>query len=234
MTRRPNWAGACAVCANVGLALVCASAQAQGAKKDEQAGLALLILPLWLVVVASLQTAALLVVPRFSRRCATAVRRYRWQTGLAGLATFLGVLLVCALLSAATKNQQVGGVPFVIASLLATIGGVGVSTEVGRWALRRLQTNVEAHPVTEVLSGACLVFWGCLIVPIIGWAAWIVASWLSMGAFVMALVRGAGLDESAVARPTTAPSAPGPQPSAVPSTPTSPPTAAGERTDPLF
>jgi len=183
----------------LGLAVLAAPVWAQEGKKGEGAWLVVLLAPVGLAALASLQVAALLVFPGFSRRCATAVRRYRWQTTLVGLAGFLVVLLLCAVVAAVTKRQQLAGIPFVLACFLAMLGGVGVSLEAGRWGLKRLDASTEAHPVVEVLAGACLVWWASVIVPVVGWVFWAGASCAALGALIVALVRGKDLDE--VSRP---------------------------------
>lgn len=196
------------------LVALAAPVWAQGGKKGEGAWLGLLLAPVALVAIASLQVAALMVFPAFSRRCGTAVRRYWWQTTLVGLAGFLVVLLLCAIVGAVTKSQQLGGIPFVLACFLAMLGGVGVSLEAGRWGLKRLDAGGEAHPVVEVLAGASLVWWASVIVPVVGWVFWAGASCAALGALIAALVRGKGLDE--VSRPA-------PRPRAAPASHVAPP-----------
>jgi hypothetical protein len=213
-------------------ALVLAAAPARAeAGKQEQGAFVLLLAPLGLVAIASLQAAALLVFPRFSRRCAVAVRRYRRQTILAGFTSFLAVFLLCMAVGGVTKNKQLGGLPLLIGSFLAALGGTGVSLQVGKWGLARLGSAIPAHPVVEVLSGVCLVGWG-LVVPVVGLVLGLGAACAALGAFVVTAIRGGNLDESlmADAMPPAVPPPPGP----VPPLAHVPPPAAPGFDDPAF
>ncbi|MBM3473511.1 MAG: hypothetical protein FJX75_09600 [Armatimonadetes bacterium] len=195
-----------------------ALAQGPGPKKKEEGAVLLLLLPLAIFVCASLQMAVMGVFPRFARRCATAVDRYRWQTPLVGLAAFLAVALLAAMANAAAGGNQQAGFPFVmLGTLVATMGGVGVSLLAGRWALKRIGSEAPAHPIVEVLAGSSLLGWVMILVPCAGQVLWVVASWAAMGAFFFALLGGRRLDEAPLRRAVVPPAAP-PSP-AVPTPP---------------
>jgi len=204
-----------------------ASAVAQGPaakKKDEGAWAAFLLMPVAILVCATLQMAVMAAFPRFARRCAAAVSRYRWQTPLAGLAALLATALLAALANqAAGGNQQAGFVVLAPSVLVSTIGGVGVALIAGRWALARIQADAPAHPLLAVLAGASLLGWTMILVPCVGQVLWLLVACASMGAFVLAVLLGRRLDE---ARSWS--DAPSPQPSP-PSEAETPPTPAEPR-----
>ena len=202
------------VCAAILLAVtwsVMAVAQGAGPKKKDEGAAVLLLLPLAIFFIASLQIALLGVLPHFARRCAAAVNRYRWQTPLAGLAAFLAVGVLAALANAASGGNERAGIPFVLlGSLVAMMGGVGVSLLAGRWALERMASGTAAHPILEVLAGSSLIGWAALLVPCAGQVLWVVASCAAMGAFFVALFGGRRLDEAPARRAVPAPVAPAP------------------------
>jgi len=179
------------------------------------------LLPLTLVVATGLQVALMGFFPRFSRRCAAAVRMYRWQAPLVG---FVGWLLTAAAAGAANKaagGSEQAGIPVVsVAMLAASLGGVGLSLLAGRWAMKRVASDVPAHPIVEVFAGGQLLGWGMVVVPIVGQLAWVLLTWISLGAFVLAVVMGRRLDEARTWRdaPLAAPpaAAPSPEPPAAP------------------
>jgi len=202
---------------------IAAGALAQGPggkKKDGGAAVALLVAPLLVLVSATLQVAVMGVFPRFGRRCAAAVRRYRWQTPLAGLAGFLGTLLLAAVANWAAGGNQQAGIPVVsLASLIATIGGVGPALVAGRWAAQRAQPDQTAHPLLEVLAGTSALGWGMILVPCVGQLLWLVTACASLGAFILAVLLGHRLDEvrakpapPVAVSPPPPPEAPGPRP----------------------
>jgi hypothetical protein len=194
------------------VAFVCAaSAAAQGAgKKKDQGAFVLLLLPLLVPIVASLQMAVMGVFPAFARRCAAAVTRYRWQTPLIGLVALLAFGLLAAMANALAGGNQRAGLPVVFAAILvATVGGVGLSLPAGRWALKRIGSDAASHPIVEILAGSSVLGWGMFLVPCVGQLAGIAASLASMGAFFFALVGGRGLDEAS-ARTRAAPAVPSP------------------------
>ncbi len=214
------------------LALAAAPAWAEGGKQQQQGAFVLLLAPLGLAAIAGLQIAALLVFPRFSRRCAVAVRRYRWQTILAGLASFLAVFVLCIAVGAVTKNKQLGWPPLLIGLFLAALGGTGVSLQVGKWGLVRLGSAMPAHPVVEVLAGVCLVGWG-LVVPVLGLVLGLGAVCAALGAFVLTVIRGSNLDEALMAN-APPPAVLAPPPGPVPPAADVPPPAAPGFDDPAF
>jgi hypothetical protein len=188
---------------------VSAAAQDAGKKKGEGA-VALLLLPLAIPIVASLQMAVMGVFPTFTRRCAAAVTRYRWQTPLIGLVALLAFGLLAALANAAARGNERAGLPVVFTAILvAAIGGIGVSLPTGRWALQRIGSGAPSHPIVEILAGSSVVGWGVSVLPCVGQLAGIVLSLASMGAFFFALIGGRRLDE-APARTRTPPAPPSP------------------------
>ena len=199
-----------------------AIAQRGGGEKDDGAGLVVMwLLPATLILATGLQVALMGVFPRFSRRCAAAVRMYRWQAPLLG---GVGWILAAAVAGVATKaagGDQRAGIPVVCgAFVVASLGGVGISLLAGRWALKRVTSDVPAHPIVEVFAGGNLLGWGMLLVPFAGQLAWVLVTWMSLGAFVLAIVRGRSLDEARSwrdATPTAQPvAAPPPEPSPPP------------------
>lgn len=177
-------------------------AWSQDGKKKEEAGFLVVLLPLGLLALMSLQVATIAAFPRFSRRCAAAVRRYRWQTGLIGLVAFLAVILLSAIVGSAANAAA--GIPLGLGALCAAIGGVGVSLEVGRWAMTRTGQGEAPHPIIQIIAGSSLVGWGALLIPCAGQIGWLIVSCMAMGGFVYALVRGETLDEAPPRRPDTA------------------------------
>ncbi|MGQ9731363.1 MAG: hypothetical protein ACUVX8_08815 [Candidatus Zipacnadales bacterium] len=170
-----------------------ANQQAGGPNKT--GALVLLLLPVTTLLATSLHITVLALFPRFGRRCATAVGRYGWQTILIGLASALGAALVAALLNAVVHNPQVGAIPLGLVGLLGAVGGSGVSMQVGRWVLKRLEEEAPTHPVLEVLVGGCVLGWTLILIPCVGQVAWLGVGGASLGAFVLAVVAGRRLDE---------------------------------------
>jgi len=214
-----------------------AVAQDAGPKKKDEGAVVLLLLPLAIFFTASLQIALLGVFPRFARRCATAVNRYRWQTPLAGLAAFLGVAVLAALANAASGGNERAGIPFVmLGTLVAMLGGVGVSSLAGRWALERMSPGTAAHPILEVLAGSSLIGWAALLVPCAGQVLWVLASCAAMGAFFIALFGGRRLDEAPAKRavPTPAASTAPPSAPAAPAPPVGKPEPRGTDDSQMF
>lgn len=190
-----------AVC--VVLLAVCAAGVGQGGEdqpgepdKGGQGGAAqaliLLLVPLGTLISGTLQVAVLAAFPRFARRCEAAVQRYKWQTPLVGMAGGLAVFLVAALASAV--NEQLAGFPIAGGWLLGMVGGVGVSLVAGKWAVERIGGKAPAHPVVQVLAGSFLLGWAMVLLPCVGQILFLVVSWASMGALLMALVMGRKLD----------------------------------------
>jgi len=192
---------------------VSATAQAPPGKKDEGAWVALLLLPVMVLVSATLQMAVMSAFPRFARRCATAVARYRWQTPLAGLAALLAVALLAAVTKQLAGGSDQAGLPVVgIGALVGTMGGVGVSLVAGRWAVRRVRPDAVAHPLLEILAGVSLLGWAMILLPCVGQVLWLLAACASQGAFWMALLLRHRLDETPRAGGAPAPKPPEPAP----------------------
>jgi hypothetical protein len=170
---------------------------APGKKQDQEAWLALLLPPLVAIVAGGLQIAVMAAFPRFARRCAAAVSRYRWQTPLAGLAGFMGTILLASVANAVAGGNQKAGVPVIVAAvLIAAVGGVGVSLVAGRWAAKRIDPDRAAHPLLEIVAGSALLGWAGLLVPCAGQLLVALASWASLGAFILAVLLGRRLDEA--------------------------------------
>ena len=180
----------------------------QEGKKKEEAGFVVLLLPLGVLVLMSLQVATMAAFPRFAQRCGAAVRRYRWQTGVSGLAAFLGVFLLAAVVGSAAEGAA--GIPLGLGLLCAAIGGVGVTLEAGRWATARMGDREPPHPLVQVIAGSSLIGWAALLVPCAGQVAWLIASCMAMGGFIYALVRGNALDEAPPREPRALAPPPGP------------------------
>lgn len=174
-------------------------AEGGGKKGEEGAAVALLLLPLGLIVLTSLQVALLAAIPRFCARCGTAVRRYRWQTGLIGLGVGLGLLVLAALM--AQIAQPLAAVPLVFGGLVGALGGAGVALEVGKWATARIDADSTPHPVVQLLVGGSLFGWGALLVPVAGPIAAIAAFFMAIGGVVYAVFRREALDEAPARKP---------------------------------
>jgi hypothetical protein len=143
-------------------------------------------------------------------------------------------LLAALANAAAGGNQQAGFLFVLLGSLVATMGGVGVSLLAGKWALKRIGSEGAAHPIVEVLAGSSLLGWAALLVPCAGQVLWIVASWAAMGAFFFALLGGRRLDEAPLRRavpPAAAPPSPTP---AIPTTPEPKPEPKGTDDSQMF
>ncbi len=206
----------------MGLLLLAGPAWAQGAKKNEQAAFLLALVPFGFLALLSLQVAIIAAFPRFTRRCGAAVRRYRWQTGLSGLAASLGIFLLAAVVGSAAEGAA--AIPLALGLLAAAAGSVGLSLEVGRWAVARIGSEVPLHPTAQLLIGSSVLGWGGLLVPCLGQLAWIVAFCMAVGGSIYALARGNALDEAPPRQadrpvpppsPLSAPAQPGPDRQAV-------------------
>jgi len=194
-----------------------ARTQDKAKKKADGGPWALLILAFTWPAGQLLQLLAAWVCPRFSRRCGNAAGRHWCLSPTVGFFGLLAMLVVSGLIA------QVGGpaaaVPLVITWILVMIGGVGVSLVTGRWAMARIGSEAEAHPVIEVACGSSAISWATILIPCVGQVLWLYVISASFGAFILAVVRGKNLDEvrrrtalapepTPVAPPTLEPPAP--------------------------
>lgn len=172
-------------------------ANAEGPRKREEGVIALLLLPLGIVITATLQIAAMALFPRFARRCHSAIRHYRWQTPLLGFAGLLGVMMLAVIANQLAGGNELAGLLVLLsATVMAGVGGVGVSLQAGKWALNRINAAHQDHPVIAILVGASVLGWFMVVVPCLGQLLYLLVASAALGAFLFSLIAGRRLDEA--------------------------------------